>query len=101
MNLIEEFPSFTEYKFGWQLDLSFRVPRLVYKTRGSVCYLYRRDEIREHFDRKCFKNLEYLEGEQFCKEIKFQDAKVTALILTTQAIDEYHSEAVKIVITNR
>ena len=100
MNLNDEYPPLTEYRFGWQLDMSFRIPRIVYRKGSSICYIYSRSEIREHFDRHCLTNLEYLEGEQFCREIKFQDARVTAL-LAVHTRDEYHVDGADIVITNR
>ena len=100
MNLNEGFKPVTEYKFGWQLDTSSHIPRLVYRKSDGLCYFYSRNELREHFYNKCLTNLEYLEGEQFCREIKFQDAKITAL-LAVHTRDEYHVDGADIVITNR
>lgn len=73
-----------DYKLGWQLDLSYSMPRLVFRkitsTSDSLCAVYYKFEIKEHLERKCLTNLEYLEGLELFENVKFSNLRETAAL---------------------
>lgn len=72
-------PEQRNFKLQWQLDYygTGHLPRLVYRKKhrneDSICYVYSRQDLRDHFDRKCLTNLEYLEGQELYKTLGLED----------------------------
>lgn len=94
-----------EYKFGWQFEYCLQdIPRIVFRKKDrsgdSLCFFYFKQELTEHFSRKCLTSLEYLEGLDFCTQRSLPTYKETALI-AIQPRDQYNSEGASIVITNK
>jgi hypothetical protein len=52
------------WKPGWQLDLEYRLPRIVFHAvkNNSTCYMYELKDFKEHLRTCELTNLEYLEG---------------------------------------
>jgi hypothetical protein len=56
------------WKDGWQLDLEYMLPRVVFHKKSSTCYMYNAKDFDDHLRTCGLTNLEYLEGKLFYRE---------------------------------
>lgn len=56
------------WKEGWQLDLEYIVPRVVFHKNSGTCYMYNSKDIDDHLKTCGLNTLEYLEGKSFYRE---------------------------------
>ena len=56
------------WKEGWQLDLEYMIPRVVFHKKSSTCYMYNLKDFDDHLRTCGLTNLEYLEGKLFFRE---------------------------------
>ena len=75
----EAIPSNDVYPLGWSFESDYNPPRLVFHKKGngsdSACFIYHKTELKEHLDRQCITNLEYLEGCEFYTENRLPEAR--------------------------
>jgi hypothetical protein len=69
-----------KWKNGWQLDLEYTLPRVVFHKDSSTCYMYNVKDFDEHLKSCGLTNLEYLEGLEFYKSSGFKSKKETAAV---------------------
>jgi hypothetical protein len=56
------------WKEGWQLDLEYILPRVVFHKGSGTCYMYSLKDFDDHLRTCELTNLEYLEGRLFYRE---------------------------------
>jgi len=56
------------WKEGWQLDLEYILPRVVFHKGSGTCYMYSLKDFDYHLRTCGLTNLEYLEGKLFYRE---------------------------------
>ena len=57
-----------EWKEGWQLDLDYILPRVIFRKGGSICYMYDSKDFDGHLRTCGLTTLEYLEGKSFYRD---------------------------------
>lgn len=68
------------WKPGWQLDLEYHLPRLVFYKDSSACYVYESKDFKEHLRTCSLTNLEYLEGLDLYKKVDLRSLRENIMV---------------------